>query len=97
MQLPPRILTKIGGDRETVGISKDQPAIARQIIISKDTLDSVRLPNLGQAGSGGYQEPTAGPRAERSGCSQTVCFVKESAQGPRKKIELNSKTGFFAP
>ena len=45
-QLPPRILTKIGGDRETVGISKDQPAFAMQIIISKDTLDSLGLPNL---------------------------------------------------
>ena len=66
-------------------MSKDQPAIAWEIIISKDTLDSLGLPNLGQAGSGGYQEPTAGPRAERSGCSQTVCFVEESAQGPRKK------------
>ena len=93
-QLPPRILTKIGGDRETVGISKDQPAIARQIIISKVIPDSVRLPNLGQAGSGGYQEPTAGPRAERSGCSQTVCFVKESAQGPRKKSKSTRKPVF---
>ena len=93
-QLPPRILTKIGGDRETVCITKDQPAIALEIIISKDTLDSVQLPNLAQAGAGGYQEPTAGPRAERSGCSQTVCFVKESAQGPRKKSKTTRKPVF---
>ena len=69
-------------------MSKDQPAFAWEIVISKVILDSVHLPNLAQAGAGGYQEPTVGPRAERSGCSQTVCFVKESAQGPRK----NSKT-----
>ena len=90
----PRILTKIGGDRETVCITKDQPAIAWEIIISKDTLDSLRLPNLGQAGSGEYQEPTAGPRAERSGCSQTACFVKGSAQGPQKTPKSIRKTVF---
>ena len=83
--MSPRILTKIGGDRETDNMSKDQPAIVMQIIISKVILDSVHLPNLAQAGAGGYQEPTTGPRAERSGSPQTVCFVEESAQGPRKK------------
>ena len=79
---------------ETDGISKDQPAIVRQTIISKVILDSVQLPNLTQAGAGGYQEPTAGPRAERSGCSQTVCFVKGSAQGPRKKSNSVRKPVF---
>ena len=54
----------------------------------------MHLPNLAQAGAGGYQEPTAGPRAERSGCSQTVCFVKESAQGPRKKSKTTRKPVF---
>ena len=46
-QLPPRILTKIGGDRETDGMSKDQPAIDGQIIISKVILDSLYFPDLG--------------------------------------------------
>ena len=41
-----RIVTKIGGDRETVWMSKDQPASEEFFIISKDTLDSVQLPNL---------------------------------------------------
>ena len=77
-------------------MSKDQPASDKIFIISKVSLDSVQLPNLAQAGSGEYQEPTAGPRAERSGCSQTVCFVKESAQGPRKKYKSIRKL-FFAP
>ena len=54
------ILTKIGGDRETDGMSKDQPAFLREIIILKVILDSVHLPNLAQAGAGGYQEPTQG-------------------------------------
>ena len=89
-----RIVTKIGGDRETGEMSKDQPASEEFFIISKDTLDSVQLPSLAQAGPGGYQEPTAGPRAERSGCSQTVCFVKESAQGPRKKSKSIRKPVF---
>ena len=40
-----RILTKIGGDRETVCITKDQPAIAMEIIIYEVIADSVRLPN----------------------------------------------------
>ena len=93
-QLPQRILTKIGGDRETGKMSKDQPASDKIFIISKVILDSVQLPNLAQAGSGGYQEPTAGPRAERSGCSQTVCFVKGSAQGPRKKSKSIRKPVF---
>ena len=66
-------------------MSKDQPAFPMQTIISKVILDSVHLPNLAQAGAGGYQEPTAGPRAERSGCSQTACFVKGSAQELRGK------------
>ena len=89
-----RILTKIGGDRETDGMSKDQPAFPMQTIISKVILDSVQLPNLAQAGAGGYQEPTAGPPAERSGSPQTVCFVKESAQGPRKKSKSIRKPVF---
>ena len=72
-------------------MSKDQPAIVMQIIISKVILASVHLPNLAQAGAGGYQEPTAGPRAERSGSPQTVCFVEESVQGPRKKSKLTRK------
>ena len=45
-QLPPRIVTKIGGDRETGCISKDQPAIVMQIIILEDIPDSVSLPGL---------------------------------------------------
>ena len=75
-------------------MSKDQPAIAWEMIISKDTLDSVRLPNLGQAGSGGWQRPTAGRRADRSGCPQTACFVKGSAQGPQKKSKSIRKPVF---
>ena len=75
-------------------MSKDQPASDKFFIISKDTLDSVQLPSQAQAGPGGCQEPTAGPRAERSGCSQTVCFVKESAQGPRKKSKSIRKPVF---
>ena len=47
MQLYPRIVTKIGGDRETGCISKGQPAIAVQIIILEDIPDSVILPDLG--------------------------------------------------
>ena len=46
-QLYPRIVTKIGGDRETGCISKDQPAIAVQIIILEDIPDSVFSPDLG--------------------------------------------------
>ena len=46
-QLYPRILTKIGGDRETGCISKDQPAIVMQIIILEDIPDSVQPPDLG--------------------------------------------------
>ena len=42
-----RILTKIGGDRETVCITKDQPAIAMQIIILEVIADSVQPPSLG--------------------------------------------------
>ena len=46
MQMTERILTKIGGDRETVSISKHQPAIDWQIIILEVIPDSLRLPNL---------------------------------------------------
>ena len=46
MRMYQRILTKIGGDRETVGMSKDQPASAKFFIILEDILDSVQPPNL---------------------------------------------------
>ena len=42
-----RIVTKIGGDRETGCISKDQPGFAVQIIILEDIPDSVQAPDLG--------------------------------------------------
>ena len=42
-----RIVTKIGGDRETGCISKDQPGFAVQIIILEDIPDSVFSSDLG--------------------------------------------------
>ena len=44
-QMSERIVTKIGGDRETGCISKDQPAIAGQISILEDTPDTESLPD----------------------------------------------------
>ena len=94
MHPPAPIVTKIGGDRETGCIWKDQPAIVVQIIILGVILDSLIPPNLGWAGSGRHQRCPVGRRAERSGSPQTVCFAKGSAQGPRKKSNSNRKPVF---
>ena len=78
-----RILTKIGGDREMVCITKDQPAFALEIIISKVTLDSLRPPSLAQPAAGGYQEPTA---VSVSNTGFSVCM----GMHPSKMLRLTS-------
>ena len=93
MSPPAPIVTKIGGDRETGCICKDQPVFVLLFIILEVILDSLGPPSLGWAGSGRHQRPTAGRRAEHP----DGLFHEGKCSGTSKKLEFGPKTLFFAP